>query len=492
MVRTLNILISLGCLLSSAALYSQTPDELNRRASELAEKKQFEESLDMLKKAAAMQDAQSARVFHNRGWLMELQGNIPGALENYKEAVRRNPNLSDSYERMGYWYYKAGKYTDAVAMGEKVIKIDPANQEVKKWISDAYRLKMERPGTPGEPLPEEKPSPIVANQDKKPEAKPENQAEKPKEDKKEQKPIVISASLDLTARTGYYYARSKFKYVKSEGALMNIPYTFDMYFKPLPGSDTRFSFTTGNPYLGAGMPNVESQFERTEAVFSFGPIGIGAGILISHYHNDFNFAENESLTDVKIGAILEFASKESVFSLRAYPRFVPLFYDNKTATGKTMDALFYELNYRYILDEAFSYFSRITAQDFLFFDNAARYANYWGYYDVTIGLSLGDKSAFLGRDINVSIEFGKRIYLEKLNTTNPYTPVNGCGFFGFDRKKSDGYFSGYHATSNILILSANQTITDNIFIYQKLYIEFVDRHNDHHEYALTLGVGGKI
>jgi tetratricopeptide (TPR) repeat protein len=447
----------------------------------------------MLKKAAALQDAQSARVFHNRGWLMELQGNIPGALENYKEAVRRNPNIADSYERIGFWYYKAGKFADAVTMGEKVIKIDPANQDVKKWIADAYRKKMERPGTGSEPiLAEEKPSPIVANQEKKPEVKPEDLTEKSKEEKKEQKPVILSASLDLTARSGYYYARSKFKYVKSEGALMNIPYTFDMYFKPLPGSDTRFAFTTGNPYLGAGMPNVQSQFERTEAVFSFGPFGIGMGVLISHYNNDFNYDEKKFMTDVKVGPILELSSKESIFSLRAYPRFIPLFYDKKTATGKTMDALFYEIKYRYILDEAFSYFSRITAQDFLFFDNDAKYSNYWGYYDVTIGLSLGDKTAFMGRDVNISIEFGKRIYLEKLNTTNPYTPFNGCGYFGFDRKKSDGYFSGYKATSNILILSANQTITDNIFIYQKLHIEFVDRHNDHHEYALTLGVGGKI
>jgi hypothetical protein len=489
MTRFCHILIVFGCVLSSSSLFSQTSDELSRHAAELAEKKKYEEALDLFKKAAAKQDADSARIFHNRGWLMELQGNITAAMENYREAVRRNPNLADSYERMGYWNYKAGKFAAAVTLGEKVIKIDPANQDVKKWIADAYRQKMEHPGAPSDVNFAEEKTAQTAILPK------DEKTQVPAETKKEEKekPVKIQSSFDVTARSGYYYEKSKLKYVKSPGALFNLPYTLDFFFKPIPGSDTRFSFTTGNPYLGAAMPSVVNQYERVEAVFAFGPVGIGTGILISHYNDDFNYGEKRFMTDVKVGAIIEYKSDESVFSFHAYPRFVPLFYDTRTSTGKTFDACFAELKYKYILDESFSYFSRITADDFLFFDHDINTSNYYGFYDITIGLTLGNKNALMGKDINASVEIGKKVYLQRLGVTNPYTPLNGTGFFGIDKKRTGKKIvPGYNGMSNLFILSADQTITDNIFIYQKLYIEFVDRHNDHHEYTLTLGIGGKL
>jgi tetratricopeptide (TPR) repeat protein len=490
-MKRFNILLSLAFVCIAAQAFSQTAEELNRRGAELAGKKQFDQALEFFRRAAAMQDAQSAKVFHNRGWVMELQGNVNGALENYREAVRRNPNLADSYERMGYWFYKAGKYADAVAMGEKVTKIDPANQEVKKWIADAYRKKLEHPGAPVEAV-EEKPSPTTVAAEPKPqEKKPETAA--PKDEKKEKKQIKLYATFDLTARTGYYYNDSQFKFVQTNGAMINLPYTLDFYFKPLPGSDTRFEFTTGNPILAAGIPRVVSQFERTEGVFSFGPFGIGGGILISHYYDDFNFGEKKLITDVKIGPLLEYNTNETSFSLRVYPRFIPLFYDDKSSTGKTMDACTLEMIYRYILDEEMSYYSRITANDYYFFDNTINTANYWGYYDVAVGLTLGNKGAILGKDVNVTIELGKRVYLQKLNNTKPYNTMNGMGYFGFDKSHHNGkYFSGYRATSNIFSFSADEAIHENIFIYQKLNVEFVDRHNKHSEFSLTFGVGGKL
>jgi len=492
-MKQLNVFLLFTAMLLwvAAPAFSQTAEELNRRGAELAEKKQYDQALELFRRAAVMQDAQSAKAFHNRGWVMELQGNISGALENYREAVRRNPNLADSYERMGYWSYKAGKYADAVAMGEKVIRIDPANQDVKKWIADAYRQKLEHPGVPESV--EEKPSPTtVATDPKSQEKKPEPAATN-NEKKEEKKQIKMQATLDLTARTGYYYNDSKFKFVAADGALINIPYTVDFFFKPLPGSNTRFEFVTGNPLLPAGLPQVVNQYERTEGVFSFGPFGIGGGILISHYDGNFNYGKKTSLTDVKIGPVLEYNTNETAFSLRAYPRFIPLFYTDKTSTGKTMDACTFEMIYRYILDDEMSYYSRITANDYCFFDNTARMGNYWGFYDIAAGLTLGNKGALLGKDVNVTVELGKRVYLQKLNNTKPYNTVNGMGYFGFDLGHTNGkYFSGYHAISNIFSFSADESIHDNIFIFQKLNVEFVDRHNNHNEFSLTLGVGGKM
>ncbi|MGL4370528.1 MAG: hypothetical protein ACRCUT_12775, partial [Spirochaetota bacterium] len=92
-----------------------------------------------------------------------------------------------------------------------------------------------------------------------------------------------------------------------------------------------------------------------------------------------------------------------------------------------------------------------------------------------------------------TIEVGKRIYLQRLNNAEPYGWFNGQGYLGIDTGKSDGsYFSGYYSASNIFIFKADEGILPNLTLYQKLIIEFADRHSDHNEFALQLGVGGKF
>jgi tetratricopeptide (TPR) repeat protein len=484
-------LLTLICLVVFTAppLFAQTAEELNRQGVELAEKKRFEEALEIFRKATAQQDKHSAKAFHNRGWVLELQGNIPGALENYREAVRRDPELADSYERIGYWQYRAGKYADAVAMGEKVLHIDPANEDVKKWIYDAYKKRTEKPGQITDPSLLDKPSPTTVIVEPKPAKETPVAETKPDEKKYEAK---VFGSLDFTIPIGYYYDDKKVKYVKKGRTKGNIPYTAQFYMKPIPGSSTRFAMTAGKPYLGAGMPDVIAQYERAEAVFNVGPFGVGCGLLISHYYSDFNFGKKASLTDVKLGAILEYESKDTVLSLVAYPKYIPLFHDDKHSTGKTFDACTIELKCRYIVDDVLSYFSRITFGDYYFYDNDVPYSNYWGYYDVAVGLTLGNRGAILGKDLFVTVELGKRVYLRSINNQHPYLTGNGSGLFGYDRKKTgDDRFSGYYGTCNIFSLAGSETINDRVYIYQKLSVEFVDRHIDHHEFAITLGAGGK-
>ncbi|HEY1406201.1 MAG TPA: hypothetical protein VF857_06290, partial [Spirochaetota bacterium] len=419
-------------------------------------------------------------------------GNVNGALENYREAIRRDPELADSYERIGYWDYRAEKYADAVAMGEKVLKIDPTNADVKKWIYDAYKKRTEKPGQIAESAVPEKATPAVVVKPHPAKEETAAAAQKGEENKEEPFKPKMFASLDFTVPVGYYYTDKKVKYVRKGPALLNVPYTADLMLKPIPDSNTRFSFDFGKPYFGAGMPDVVAQYERIDAVFSLGPFGLGIGMLISHYDDKFNFGKKTTLIDIKLGGTIEYTSNDTMFSLVAYPRFIPLFYDNKSSTGKTFDACFIEMKTRYIVDEVLSYYSRLSFGDYYFFDNEVPYSNYWGFYDVAIGLTLGNKGALFGKDLDMTVEIGKRVYLQSLQNPDPYKVANGSGFLGYDRNKRNGKrFSGYNGTSNIFSVGGNETITDNVSIYQKIMIEFVDRHADHNEFALTLGVRGK-
>ncbi|HNX57475.1 MAG TPA: tetratricopeptide repeat protein [Spirochaetota bacterium] len=482
------LLIAIACALP---LTAQTVDELNRQGVDLAEKGEDIKAEDTFRKAAAIQDKRSAKAFHNRGWVMELQGNVNVALENYREAIRRDPDLYDSYERIGYWSYRMGRYADAIAMGEKVLKLDPGNQDVKKWLIDAYAKRTEQGGPEADPTLLGKPSPTAVNVPPRP-IKDEKAAQSPSEEKKEPFKPKMTASFDLTVPVGYYYKDKDVKYVRKGTMQLNVPYTVDCLLTPIPDSKTHFSFNTGKPYLGAGMPNVVAQYERVDAVFALGPFGLGMGLLISHYRDDFNYGKKTTLIDVKLGGTVEYADNDTVFSFVAYPKFIPLFSDDKHSTGKTFDACFIEMKYRYLVDEVMSYYSRLTFGDYYFYDHDIPYSNYWGFYDVAVGMTLGSKGALFGKDIDVTVEMGKRVYLQALAKENPYLTANGSGFFGFDRKKSGGKrFSGYHGTSNIFSVAGGEDINDHVSLYQKVMVEFVDRHSDHHEFALTLGVRGK-
>ncbi len=484
--------ILLIVIASALPVSAQTVDELNRQGVDLAEQKRFVDAETSFRKAAAIQDRRSAKAFHNRGWVMELQGNVNAALENYREAVRRDPELADSYERIGYWSYRAGKYADAIAMGEKVLKIDPANQDVKKWLIDAYAKRTEKTGPDADPELIEKPSPTALNVPPRP-VKEEKAADKNASDEKKEpfKP-TLTGSLDITVPVGYYYRGKDIKYVRKGTMRANVPYTLDFLMTPIPDSKTHFSLNMGKPYLGAGMPNTVAQYERVDAIFALGRFGLGIGFLISHYSDDFNFDKKTTLVDVKVGATLEYADDDTVFSLVAYPRFVPLFRDDNHSTGKTFDACFIEMKYRYLVDEVMSYYSRITFGDYYYFDHDIPYSNYWGYYDVAVGLTLGSKNALFGKDLDVTVEIGKRVYLMSVLNEDPYMNANGSGFFGYDRKKRNGKrFSGYNGTSNIFSVSGAEDINQHATLYQRFMVEFVDRHADHHEFALTLGVRGK-
>jgi tetratricopeptide (TPR) repeat protein len=119
------------------------PKSINREGALMGEKKQYKEAIEQFDRAIEIYDKESARAYYNRGWAYELNGNIDKAIPDYEEALRRNPYQVISGEKLGYIYYKKGDYENAIRVGEIVLKYDPENEEVPKWLPDAYVKRMQ-------------------------------------------------------------------------------------------------------------------------------------------------------------------------------------------------------------------------------------------------------------------------------------------------------------------------------------------------------------
>ena len=134
------LLISMALLFAGAAASAETQDpvEHNRLGVEAAKQGQYTDSLTHFNKSIAQYDKESAKSIHNLGWLYESKGDSENALIYYEEALRRNPDQVHTLERAGYLRYRNFSFETAIMYGEKVMKLDPVNQEVIKWLPDAY------------------------------------------------------------------------------------------------------------------------------------------------------------------------------------------------------------------------------------------------------------------------------------------------------------------------------------------------------------------
>lgn len=131
-------------MLLSIPLYAESPEVLNKRGVHLGKQKSYEKAIEKFDKALKIYNLSSAKSLHNRAWVLELKGDINEAIKNYEEAIRRNPLQLPSYKRLGYLYYKIGEYEKAVSTGEHLLKEEPGNPEVLKWLPEAYKMKLKK------------------------------------------------------------------------------------------------------------------------------------------------------------------------------------------------------------------------------------------------------------------------------------------------------------------------------------------------------------
>ncbi len=142
--RLITLFITTLIITISAYLKAEIPEELNKRGIELGKQKNYDGATREFNKALTIYNNKSAHALHNLAWVLELKGNFTEAIKNYEEAIRRNPSQLQSYKRLGYLYYKTGEFEKAVEIGELLLREEPGNEEVLKWLPEAYTLKLKK------------------------------------------------------------------------------------------------------------------------------------------------------------------------------------------------------------------------------------------------------------------------------------------------------------------------------------------------------------
>ncbi|OHD72089.1 MAG: hypothetical protein A2W19_16605 [Spirochaetes bacterium RBG_16_49_21] len=532
-MKKINILAAGVCIVlimePGSRIFPQIDKEINKRGVDLGKQNKLDEAIRQFDKAIELRDREAAIVYHNKGFALENKGNIKEAINHYEEAWKRNPKQIVSGERLGYAYYVTGDYEKAVSTGETVLKRDPANKEVPKWLADA-RLKLAKQKE-ALPTPEK-----LKEQARGKEGAPEEKKFEAREQKEERQ--IFYFTIDAMLRTGLFYGRQYhlgglyyttphgYRVVTDKGLIVDVPYTFFIRLSPIPLVE--FNFTVENPFLGALMPEgIVSQSQTFEAVFHLKKAILGVGAMVNYYDSDVAFYRRYKLWDVKPGLIIGYKNNDLETRIIWYPRV--LLMDPSTSTGKSLDTGLLKLDWSYQLDPGLNLYGLIhardyyvfnhtrdkyvamnLARDFLFYaprayDSAAyalylfdsnRTADYWGVYDLGLGITF---SNLLDRpdniQLSVSIELIERFYLRDLMNKNPYTLApNGQGWFGLNVSKftKGKPFSGFHAFSQVIGLRFEEQLARSFFIYQKLILELSDQDSDHHEFNLQIGMGVKI
>lgn len=459
----------------TVGIFAQKASDLNKQGAEFGEQGKFDEALKHLDEAERKYSINTSRAYHNKAYVLELQGKGEEAAANYEIALKLNPEQVDTIERVGFWSFKKGDFDRAVLLGEQVLKLDPSNMEVRQWLPEAYKQKMFQPKVSAD-----KPEDIKNDE-------PKSLVEQAAAEEKKAKIPKMMLSLDAGLRFGYDITEDLTypDYIDSPGKIINIPYNANGWYRP--GKNFDLIFRISNPYLGATMPNAVSQDEFIEAGFKLGKFRIGGGLIMSHYYDDFNFNKLLNLTDFKFGGSLAIPGKEGETKITLYPRLLPMDNEYFTIFDESLDTSYIELKHSYVASGSLSYYTRISSNGYYFFDHKNEISNYYGFTEIGIGLILDNQDKVDKNSVSLSIEYCKRLIFYDLNEDKPYSYFNGQGFFGFDYSSMD--FSGYYGSSDILRTEAKETLTDTVFIYQKLTFEFVDRHFRRNEFIVNLGAG---
>ncbi|MCX7678520.1 MAG: hypothetical protein N2316_04815, partial [Spirochaetes bacterium] len=470
--------IYMSILMLPCALSGQDPAIHNQRGVEYGNQKEFEKAILEFDKALEQYNKNSARVYHNKGWVFEQENKFDDAIKNYEEATRRNPAQIVSFERLGYMYYRIGKYDSAVEVGEHVLKMDPKNQSVIAWLPDAYAKRLHQ-----------RKAQEVAKQ--------ESATISPLEDpckhlqkKKEEPPKrpLFFGTYDFVLRFPYYFSDDEGRYQGDPGLGVNVPN--ELYLNYSPFKMLEFDVKAGNPYLGTLLPNLLDFSETFQMIYHLGLYYLGIGIMINHYYDEFNYGELTKLYDYKVGLI--FGAVRDNYSNRFifYPRELP--HDGKHSSGKTLDVDYIAYEFRYFFDRYLTFHLLLSMHDFYFFDHDAGYSNYWGLYKIGFGLSLTQYDSATDRKfLVITVDFTLNIYLKNLENDEPYRFFNGQGWYGADADSwfAGNPFSGFYGAGHVFSLKVEEWINKNFFLYQKIIFELADAETDHHELAILLGGG---
>ena len=191
--------------------------------------------------------------------------------------------------------------------------------------------------------------------------------------------------------------------------------------------------------------------------------------------------------DFKLGLIIGKEESLYSFNLSLYPRMFPS--DVGINKGKSFDADAVAIDYMLRIDKGIKLIGKVLLRDYYIFNNDTWRSDYWGVYDISAGVILGDS---VSSNFIFTAMLTERIYLENLNNTKPFSFANGQGWFGVDARRwfKGAPLSGTKTLTHVLSFKVDERIASHVFLYQKIAFEIATTKQSHEECSLQLGVGG--
>jgi hypothetical protein len=500
-----------GLLLCPALLFGQNQkssskdlaaevDKLNWDGIEMSNDARYLEAADKFQRAITLDDTRSARSYHNIAYTYELAGDKNKALENYQKAVARNPLQTISWQSLGKIQYQMGLYRDAVFSGESVLKLDPRNLPVQKWLPDAYAK-----------LAEQKMHDARNDLSGDPSTNPNCEA----------RPEIIGEVGIFGTAIGVIDKQSTAFNIYKPSGILQTPAGAYAEFNPL--RELTFRLNGQTPYFGILQPTFYAGSQNIELQYNFKYFFMGGGILFSQINlagstvptSTTTYVQNTdytTLSDTKFGLFIGGRDDVTFFILRIYPRY--LFRDETSAPqSSAFDVAKIDLEYRrnlrlslgsaiddkqpiskgpftdiivkVVIDEIYITEYKPTA-------GTDAVGHYFGTYDFSVGMEFGklqrefDKIAFTWGFL-----LTERLYFQDTGNTSLTTFGNGQGYFGLNTSgaATGNAFSSYRNNSFIITLFSAQMFKDRYVLREKIFFEATPGSERNHAIGLHLSFG---
>jgi len=457
-------------------------DTLNEDGVAAAQIGDYKKAVKLFKKAVSVQDNNVARSYNNLAYAYLLLEDYDNAIESYRKALERNPNLLPALANIGKLYYLKEQFKESIEYGEKVLMLNPQSEEVRSWLPDAYRKAAEKRMYDLE----------------------NKIAQNVKEEKSdsENAPLVYSkkpdSKVEMTAAGYYIFDKSK-KNLTLNSANGMIPLPVKVLADIWPSSDIELVTIIENPLTGLLFPNFLISEESMKFIYHKPEIFYGIGVYFSQadfaYDNisgSGKFIHNfryPRRTDTKIGFTIGSRAEYSSFIFSMFPRY--LFKDNeKGPQSIEFDKAIVKVEYKLTLPEKkergffpwhteLAFFMDINETyitEYLTEPSQILYGHYLGVYDFGFDATFGKiQKRFNKTPTLLGISFTERLYYQKLDATNNFTFGNGQGFFGFD---SNGAVSGntfptFKMNSHIFTLFFKQMFMNSIVFKEEIGMEYI-------------------
>src|ERR1700750_537541 len=131
-------------LLTTNAIATQNRDETFNEAAELNDEAvacvkdhHYQQAVDLLKKAIALQP-NLFMAHYNLGRVYQMTGESDLAIESFKHAVDLNPEFVAALHELGVSYNKSARYGDAVECLKRAVKLEPGRLDLLTELGFAY------------------------------------------------------------------------------------------------------------------------------------------------------------------------------------------------------------------------------------------------------------------------------------------------------------------------------------------------------------------